>query len=83
MRVMPTTRIQFTGSNRSSGDTIRSLLPYLWPKGDPGARARVVIAMGFLILAKVATVYIPIVYSRSVDARSPPRAPRSSSSPRR
>src|ERR1700722_16678484 len=71
MRVMPTSRLALPGANRSSGDTIRSLLPYLWPSGDPGARARVVIAMGLLILAKVATVYIPIIYSRSVDALTP------------
>ena len=71
MRVMPTSRLALPGANRSSGDTIRSLLPYLWPSGDPGARARVVIAMALLILAKVATVYIPIIYSRSVDALTP------------
>lgn len=51
--------------------TVRSLLPYLWPKGDTGARVRVVLAMGLLVLAKVATVYVPIVYGRIVDALAP------------
>jgi ATP-binding cassette subfamily B protein len=68
---MATTRLQFTGTRRTSGETIKSLLPYLWPKHDPKSRFRVVLAVTFLILAKVATVYIPYVYSKAVDALSP------------
>ena len=71
MRVMNTSRLKLPGANRGSADTIRSLLPYLWPKGDPQARSRVVVASALLILAKVATVYVPIVYSHAVDALSP------------
>ena len=56
---------------RTGFQTVRSLLPYLWPKGDTGAHVRVVTAVILLILAKVATVYIPIVYSQAVDALSP------------
>jgi ATP-binding cassette, subfamily B, heavy metal transporter len=51
--------------------TVRSLLPYLWPQGDKGARVRVVVAMGLLLLAKLATVAVPVVYGRIVDALAP------------
>jgi ATP-binding cassette, subfamily B, heavy metal transporter len=51
--------------------TVRSLLPYLWPQGDTGARVRVVLALGLLVLAKLATVYVPVVYGRIVDALAP------------
>ena len=51
--------------------TVRTLLPYLWPDGDPGAKARVVLAMGLLLLAKLATVYVPVIYGRIVDALAP------------
>ena len=51
--------------------TIRMLLPYLWPPGDPMAKLRVSAAIICLILAKVATVYIPIIYSRAVDHLAP------------
>jgi ABC-type transport system involved in Fe-S cluster assembly fused permease/ATPase subunit len=54
-----------------AGQTIRMLLPYLWPPGDPVARLRVAAAVGCLILAKVATVCIPILYSRAVDHLAP------------
>ena len=70
MRVMASSRLALPGQHRSTGATIRSLAPYLWPSGDPGARIRVVIAMAFLIASKVATVYVPIVYARAVDRLS-------------
>ena len=51
--------------------TICSLLPYLWPTDHPGARVRVVAAAVMLVLAKVATVYVPVIYGRIVDALAP------------
>jgi ATP-binding cassette subfamily B protein len=56
---------------RSALRTIVSLLPFLWPKGDVRARLRVVAAVLCLVLAKLATVYVPIIYSRAVDALAP------------
>jgi ATP-binding cassette subfamily B protein len=56
---------------RSGLATLRSLLPYLWPKGEPGARVRVVLAFAFLVAGKLASVYLPVVYSRAVDALAP------------
>ncbi len=54
--------------DRPAWRTIVDLLPYLWPKGQTGARVRVVLAALCLVLAKVANVYVPIVYSQAVDA---------------
>ena len=48
--------------------TLRSLLPYLWPPGETGLRLRVVVALLFLVIAKVANVYIPILYKHAIDA---------------
>ncbi|MBA2564967.1 MAG: ABC transporter ATP-binding protein/permease [Gemmatimonadetes bacterium] len=65
------------GNNaRRRGDlqTIRHLLPYLWPKGEPGLRTRVVLALACLLAAKVASVYVPILYKRAVDALAPESA---------
>jgi ABC-type multidrug transport system fused ATPase/permease subunit len=60
-------------ATQRSGDlaTIRALLPYLWPKGEPGLRARVVLSLLCLLIAKLATVYVPILYKRAVDALTP------------
>ncbi len=56
---------------RSGWATTRSLLPYLWPKNALGLRVRLVLATICMILAKVATVYVPILYSHAVDQLSP------------
>ena len=51
----PSARLQ-----RSNLQTVVSLLPYLWPSGNAGAKARVVVALLFMLLAKFATVYVPL-----------------------
>ena len=42
---------------------------------DLGARLRVSVAMLFLVLAKLATVYVPVVYGRMVDRLAPHTGP--------
>jgi len=54
--------------NRNDWHTIRSLLPYLWE-----FRGRVFLALGFLALAKVANVTVPLVLKEIVDALSGPQ----------
>jgi ATP-binding cassette, subfamily B, heavy metal transporter len=51
--------------------TVLSLLPYLWPVGNSGARIRVVVALVFMVLSKIATVYVPVIYGRIVDSLAP------------
>ncbi|RYZ67622.1 MAG: ABC transporter ATP-binding protein/permease, partial [Proteobacteria bacterium] len=53
-------------------DTVKSLLPHLWPKGYPGLRMRVVLSMLALIFAKVINVYVPFLYKGAVDALTLP-----------
>jgi ATP-binding cassette, subfamily B, heavy metal transporter len=59
------------GPQRSGLQTVTSLLPFLWPKGDHIAHLRLLVACVFLVAAKVATVYVPLVYSHAVDALAP------------
>ncbi len=54
-------------STRGSFATIISLLPYLWPKHELALRVRLVLATIAMVLAKVATVYVPILYAHAVD----------------
>jgi ABC-type transport system involved in Fe-S cluster assembly fused permease/ATPase subunit len=56
---------------RSTFQTMVSLLPYLWPVGNTGARIRVVVALMFMVLSKVAAVYVPVLYGRIVDSLAP------------
>ena len=72
MSQTPSVHASGTARRQRSGlHTVASLLPYLWPRGEPAARVRLLVAVVLLVLAKVATVYVPVVYSRAVDALSP------------
>ena len=53
---------------RSDFDVLRSLAPFLWPKGDLEIRTRVVIALLAIIAAKVAIVFVPYFLKLAVDA---------------
>jgi len=50
--------------------TIRKVLPYLWPEGQFWVKWRVVVAMVFLLLAKIVAAVTPFLFGRSVDALS-------------
>ncbi len=50
-----------------------SLAPYLWPAGNLPVRVRVVVALVFLALAKLATVWVPLLYKQMVDLFSDPQ----------
>ena len=41
---------------------------HLWPKGEWGLRSRVAVALVLLVGAKVANVFVPLLYKRGVDA---------------
>ncbi|MFT3690047.1 ABCB family ABC transporter ATP-binding protein/permease [Paenirhodobacter sp.] len=52
--------------------TIRSVVPYLWPKGEGWVKRRVVGALVLLALAKVISVATPFLYKAAVDALAGP-----------
>ena len=62
-------------AERSHWQTLRNLLPWLWPANEPGLRLRVVIAVACLIASKSANVLVPLVYARAVDALAPKSGP--------
>ena len=56
------------GDGAPSFRPLWTIMPYLWPKGRPDLRARVVISIVFLLLATSATSYSPLFFGRAVDA---------------
>ena len=55
-------------SKNTSLKTISLLFPFLWPAKRKDLRIRVVIAVICMILAKVASVFTPLILGRSVDS---------------
>jgi ABC-type transport system involved in Fe-S cluster assembly fused permease/ATPase subunit len=58
-------------ADRGHLKTVLALAPWLWPKGEPALRARVVLAVLLMVAAKGANVLVPLAYARAVDALTP------------
>ena len=53
--------------------TLRRFLPYLWPAGEVGMRARIVAAMLLVVCSKLVQVYgAPFALQGAVDGMTPP-----------
>ena len=50
--------------------TLKSFVPYLWPKDRADLHIRVVLAMILLVAAKAITVYVPFLYRDATNALS-------------
>ena len=54
-------------ARRSGRRTIRKVMPYLWPEGQPWVKRRVVAALLALLAAKLVTVATPFFHKAAVD----------------
>ncbi len=52
---------------RNDWKTIKSLMPYLWPKNAVDLRVRVVVALLLLVASKGVNVIVPLFYKEAVD----------------
>jgi ATP-binding cassette, subfamily B, heavy metal transporter len=68
-RVTKTMASGDTGEGSASSlQTIRRVLPYLWPPGQAWVKRRVVAALVMLFAAKIVSVGTPFLYKQAVDA---------------
>ncbi|AXI54505.1 ATM1-type heavy metal exporter (plasmid) [Pseudoseohaeicola sp. NH-UV-7] len=66
---MSLTSEEISAEERRSGwRTLRKVGPYLWPDGQAWVKRRVVLSLFVLVLAKLVTVYTPVLYKGAVDA---------------
>ncbi|MFL6863734.1 MAG: ABC transporter transmembrane domain-containing protein, partial [Allosphingosinicella sp.] len=57
-------------SPRAGWRALRRFLPLLWPKGQPGLKARVVAAVVLVLAGKAATLLMPFAYKGAIDRMS-------------
>ncbi len=62
------TKAEFDSRPANGWATIRRVAPYLWPEGEPWIKVRVLLAMLFLLAAKIVSVGVPYLYKKAVDA---------------
>ncbi len=70
MRRSTATSADIPAQSSSGISTLRRVAPYLWPEGQPWVKRRVVLALVFLLLAKLVSVSTPWVYKLAVDTLS-------------
>jgi ATP-binding cassette, subfamily B, heavy metal transporter len=56
---------------KAGWSALRRFLPYLWPAGEPALRARVVLAVLLVLVAKGATLLMPFAYKAAIDRMAP------------
>jgi ATP-binding cassette, subfamily B, heavy metal transporter len=63
-----------TSSAPGTAASLKGLLPYLWPAGEPELKTRVVLASVALVIAKIANVYVPVIFKHLIDGLGKPGA---------
>ena len=66
--------VQPKGRFKDELRALKWLTPYLWPRDSFELRARVVLAVAFLLAGKGVNITVPLFYKRAVDALSPAHA---------
>ena len=56
---------------RDGWHVLRRFLPYLWPEGQPRLKARVVVAVALVLLAKGVSLSTGFVYKAAIDRMAP------------
>ncbi len=59
--------MQNASSETSQWDTLKGLLPLLWPKGRTDLKIRVVLALALLVVSKIITVLTPYAFKAATD----------------
>jgi len=64
-----------SGTRRNNGqwNAFRAILPHLWSRNGWPLRLRVLVALGCLIIAKIANIYVPFLFKGMVDALAVPQ----------
>ena len=52
---------------RADFSTLKRFVPYLWPVNEPALRARVIVAMVLVILAKSTALVMPFAFKGAID----------------
>ncbi len=60
-----------SNADRGEWQTLKGLMPYMWPEGRMDLKLRVVVAFALLIVSKIVTVYTPYAFKFATDALAP------------
>lgn len=70
-RFLPSVAPDIRAGHAADLKAIGAVMPYLWPRDDPGMRLRVVLSVGVLLLTAVLNALLPVLFAIAIDRLTP------------
>jgi ATP-binding cassette subfamily B protein len=70
-RFLPSVAPDIRAGHKADLKAIAVVMPYLWPRNDPGMRWRVVLSVVILFLTAILNALLPVLFSIAIDQLTP------------
>eukprot|EP00126_Sphaerothecum_destruens_P008010 Sdes_comp20057_c0_seq1m12929 len=65
-------KIQPINKKLTEASIIQNMAKHLWPKNEPKLKIRVIVALSFLVIAKLLNIQVPTIFKHIIDLLSQP-----------
>ena len=70
-RFLPSVAPDIRAGHAADLKAMTAVLPYLWPRDDPGMRLRVILSVGVLLLTAILNALLPVLFAIAIDQLTP------------
>ena len=70
-RFLPSVAPEIRAGHAADLKAIGAVLPYLWPRDDPGMRMRVVLSVVILFMTAILNALLPVLFALAIDRLTP------------
>lgn len=70
-RFLPSVAPEIRAGHATDLRAIAAVLPYLWPRDDPGMRIRVVLSVAILFITATLNALLPVLFALAIDRLTP------------
>lgn len=70
-RFLPSVAPEIRAGHAADLKAIGAVLPYLWPRDDPGMRLRVVLSVVILFMTAILNALLPVLFAVAIDRLTP------------
>ena len=70
-RFLPSVAPEIRAGHATDLKAIAAVLPYLWPRDDPGMRIRVVLSVAILFITAILNALLPVLFALAIDRLTP------------
>ena len=70
-RFLPSVAPEIRAGHATDLKAIAAVLPYLWPRDDPGMRIRVVLSVAILFITATLNALLPVLFALAIDCLTP------------